>query len=147
MFTKDMADINALKKAAKPYAGDGKTGVHNIVLANWNVVDLEIAFVTSSSDEADKSASFIDFAALQKTGRGFEIVFFEAKHFSNGALRASGDAVPKVIGQIERYKNLLEEQLRRDIRQLPSGLWQPIRNLQRTCRTAPRATRDTQGYR
>ena len=35
-------------------------------------------------------------------------MFFEAKHFSNGALRASGDAVPKVIGQIERYKNLLE---------------------------------------
>ena len=109
MFTKNMADINALKKAAKPYAGDEKTGVHNIVLANWNVVDLEIAIAASSRDEEDKSAPRIDFAALKKTGPGFEIVFFEAKDFSNGALRASGDADPKVIGQIERYKNLLEE--------------------------------------
>ena len=108
MFTKDMADINALKKAAKPYAGDEKTGVHNIVLANWNVVDLEIAIAASSRDEEDKSAPRIDFAALKKTGPGFEIVFFEAKDFSNGALRASDGADPEVIGQIETYKNLLD---------------------------------------
>jgi hypothetical protein len=105
MFTKNLADTDDLKKAAKRYAGSEKTGVHNIVLANPNIVDLEIAFAASSSD----SASLIDFAALKKTDRGFEIVFFEAKDFSNGALRASGDADPKVIGQIERYKNLLEE--------------------------------------
>ncbi len=107
MFTKNMADINALKKAAKPYAGDEKTGVHNIVLANPNIVDLEIAFAAGSSDEADKSASLIDFAALKKTGPGFEIVFFEAKDFSNGDLRASGGADPKVIGQIDKYSGLL----------------------------------------
>ena len=105
MFTKNLADTDDLKKAAKRYAGDEKTGVHNIVLANSNVVDLEIAI---SSDEEDKSAPRIDFAALKKTDRGYEIVFFEAKDFSNGDLRASGGADPKVIGQIERYKNLLD---------------------------------------
>ena len=109
MFTKNMADINALKKAAKPYAGDEKTGVHNIVLENWNVVDLEIAFAASSRDEEDKSAPRIDFAALKKTGPGFEIVFFEAKDFSNSDLRASGDADPKVIGQIDKYSGLLRD--------------------------------------
>ena len=101
MFTKNLADTDDLKKAAKRYAGSEKTGVHNIVLANPNIVDLEIAFAAGSSDEADKSASLIDFAALKKTGQGFEIVFFEAKDFSNGDLRASGGADPKVIGQIE----------------------------------------------
>ncbi len=143
MFIKNLADTDALKKATKRYAGPEKIGVHKIVLANWNIVDLEIAFPGSSSDEADKSPPRMDLAALKKTDRGVEIVFFEAKHFSNNsALRASGDADPKVIGQIERYKNLLEEQLRRNILQLPSGLSQPIRST-RTCRTAPRAARDT----
>ncbi len=103
MFTKNLADTDDLKKAAKRYAGSEKTGVHNIVLANPNIVDLEIAFAASSSD----SASLIDFAALKKTDRGFEIVFFEAKDFSNGDLRASGGADPKVIGQIDKYSGLL----------------------------------------
>ncbi len=115
MFTKNLADTDDLKKAAKPYAVPEKTGVHNIVLANPNIVDLEIAFAASSSDEADKSAPRMDLAALKKTGRGFEIVFFEAKHFKNNKeLRARGDADPKVIGQIERYKNLLKEKDNRD---------------------------------
>ena len=109
MFTRNLTKIDALKKAAEPYAGPEKTGVHNIVLRNPNIVDLEIAFATSSSDEADKSAPRVDFAALQMTDQGAEIVFFEAKDFTNPELRKSGGADPKVIDQIERYSDLLRD--------------------------------------
>ncbi len=59
--------------------------------------------------EADKSAPRVDFAALQMTDQGAEIVFFEAKDFTNPELRKSGGADPEVIDQIERYSDLLRD--------------------------------------
>lgn len=104
-FVEDLIGINDLKQAAKPYAETEKIGVHEIVSRNWNVLDVEIAF----GESANLSAPRADFAVLRKTEKGENIVFFEAKHFgkSKGALRAEGDAEPKVIGQIGRYADLL----------------------------------------
>ena len=107
VFTQSLAEIDALKTAAGPYAGAEKAGVHDVVLSNWNVVDIEIAFATGSNDETESSAPRVDFAALQRRNHHVEIVFFEAKDFTNRELRRRGDAAPEVIGQIETYSRLL----------------------------------------
>ena len=108
-FTRTLAEIDALKTAARPYAGAEKAGVHDVVLSNWNVVDIEIAFATGSDDATESSAPRVDFAALQVRGRHTEIVFFEAKDFTNPELRRRGDANPDVVDQIETYSRLLSD--------------------------------------
>ena len=109
LFTQSLAEIDALKKAAGPYAGAEKAGVHDVVLSNWNVVDIEIAFATDSNDETASSVPRLDFAALRRRNQHVEIVFFEAKDFTNPELRRRGDANPEVIDQIETYSRLLRD--------------------------------------
>ena len=109
MFTGSLVDLDALKTAARPYAGLEKAGVHDVVLSNWNVVDVEIAFATGESDESETSVPRVDFAVLQQRNRHVELVFFEAKHFTNSELRAGGCADPKVVGQIDGYAALLRD--------------------------------------
>ena len=109
MFTGSLVDLDALKTAARPYAGLEKAGVHDVVLSNWNVVDVEIAFATGESDKSETSVPRVDFAVLQQRNRHFELVFFEAKDFTNTELRAAGCADPKVVGQIDGYAALLRD--------------------------------------
>ena len=95
-------DVKKLKAAANPCAGAEKTGVYEIICANGNILDTEVGFSTPRS--------YVDFAALVEVEQGVKIVFFEAKRFTNQELRSGGaDPKPKVIGQIERYKCLLEK--------------------------------------
>lgn len=100
-FIEDLTDIDVLKRAAKPYAGPEKIGVHEIVLSNSNVLDVEIAF--------RRKRKRIDFSILRGTRDGVNIVFFEAKHFDSQELRARGDTEPKVIRQIKQYTDLLKK--------------------------------------
>ena len=109
LFLRDFNNIGDLKRAVQPYAGAEKTGVHDILISNHNIVDVEIAFGTGGTDEADASAPRVDFAAVQDSDEDAEIVFFEAKYFDNKALRASGDAKPDVVRQIETYSRKLRE--------------------------------------
>ncbi len=92
-----------LKLSAKRYAGNEKKGVHEILLKNKHILDVEIAI----SD--GKTASRIDFAALRngKAGQAC-IVFYEVKHFDNKELRSEGGKIP-VVEQIRRYRSLLEQ--------------------------------------
>ena len=94
-------DVKKLKVAADCHAGPEKTGVYEIICANGNILDTEVGFSTPRS--------YVDFAALIEEEQGVKIVFFEAKHFTNQELRTSGNANPKVICQIERYKCLLKK--------------------------------------
>ena len=106
-FLGDIGKIDSLKKAATPYAGDEKTGVHDILSANNNILDVEIAF---GKDESATGAPRLDFAAIRKSGEEAKIVFFEAKHFKNhNALRKSGDAKPEVVKQIATYRSKLRD--------------------------------------
>ena len=107
LFMRHIDNVGDLKKAAEPYAGNEKTGVHDILIANHNILDVEIAFGIAGNEESDPSASRIDFAAIRESGEGAEIGFFEAKHFDNiSELRAAGEAKePKVVEQIKRYSN------------------------------------------
>ena len=122
LFTNSVDNIDDLKKAAQPYAGEEKTGVHNILRSNHNILDVEIAF---GNDEADPSVPRLDFAAITESGDGANIVFFEAKRFDNKELRARGDANPKVVRQIETYSRRLiknHDQVRVSYRQVCRNL-------------------------
>lgn len=109
LFHADLSDVAALKRAAAPYVGDEKAGVHQIVLSNPNVVDVEVTFGLEGNGEKAPATRRIDFAALRPTAAGAEIVFYEAKLFSNKEMRATGDTLPPVAGQIEGYRRLLVE--------------------------------------
>ena len=102
-FVKDIASVDDLKRAARPYAEEEKKGVHAIILKNPGVVlDVEIAI----SD--GRTARRIDLAAMHRVNGGIQVKFYEAKHFSNRELRAKGGD-PQVIGQIRAYQQLLSK--------------------------------------
>ena len=110
LFLDSLSDVESLKKAVQPHAGGEKSGVHDILAANNNILDVEIAFGGGGRGEPGPSAPRVDFAAMRPDDGGAEIVFFEAKHFDNhSALRARGDNPPKVIKQMEAYARKLDE--------------------------------------
>lgn len=109
LFIGDVSDVAALKRAAAPYAGDEKAGVHRIVMSNPNVLDVEVAFGVNGDGEAAPSTRRIDFAALRTAADGAEIVFYEAKQFANKEVRAGGETFPPVVGQMEGYRALVAE--------------------------------------
>ena len=110
-FTENLGCREALKNAAKAYAGVEKRGVSDILRANKNVLDVEIALGEDPQSEEDPEPKEgrVDLVALKKTKRGIDLVFFEAKHFANSEIRAKGDSEPKVVKQVKRYARLLKE--------------------------------------
>ncbi|KAF0117627.1 MAG: hypothetical protein FD149_1066 [Rhodospirillaceae bacterium] len=110
LFCTEVSNVRSLKRAADPYAGGEKDGVHKIVMSNPNVIDVEVALSIEGNGEDASAAKRIDFVALSPAADGAQLVFFEAKLFSNkGVLRAEGDDEPQVVKQIEDYRNLLVE--------------------------------------
>lgn len=116
--------------AATNLAGSEKLGLHALLIASPHVIDVEISLEgVDDTDEQPDGASLaaeqaageagvsslatrsrqdrLDVATLKRSGAGVKVVFHEAKHFSNGELRASAGRVPKVAGQIERYRRTL----------------------------------------
>jgi hypothetical protein len=106
LFHSDLSDVPALKRAAAAYVGEEKKGVHQIVLSNPNVIDVEVTFGIEGNETDGPATRRIDFAALRPAGDGSEICFYEAKDFTNKELRAKGDDIP-VLNQIEGYRKLL----------------------------------------
>lgn len=109
LFLPDLANLQALKRAADAYSGGEKSGVHQIVMSNPNVIDVEIAFGAENETTGSITANRIDFAALRRQPSGLEVVFYEAKQFANKELRAAGDDVP-VFGQLRRYESFLRSE-------------------------------------
>ncbi|NYZ11609.1 hypothetical protein HL658_03535 [Azospirillum sp. RWY-5-1] len=107
-LTQDIGDVQSLKAAAKPYAGAEKIGVHNIVMSNPNIVDVEVAFAVAGM-KGDAGNPRVDFAAVHEMANEVRLVFYEAKLFSNAEARAGGDAPPRVVEQIGRYASLLRQ--------------------------------------
>jgi len=99
-----------MKKAASLFSGLEKTGCHEIAVRNPMVIDCEIAFpgVDEPIQDGDKKgAPRIDLACVEPYGDHARLVFWEAKHYSNGELRAAGEQPPPVCGQIATYRNYL----------------------------------------
>jgi hypothetical protein len=109
LFNTDLSNLSAMKHAANPYVGEEKLGVHQVVMSNCNIIDVEVALGPETSDEEDKSAQRIDFVALRSTNDGAEVVFYEAKCFMNRReLRAKGGDAP-VVNQIRGYQRTINQ--------------------------------------
>lgn len=105
------ATLAKMKTAAGLFAGPEKTGCHEIILANPAVIDREIAFpgiIPPDDGGPDETAGQVDLLSLEPDGDAVRLVFWEAKHFTNGDLRARGANVP-VCKQIARYRQYLSE--------------------------------------
>lgn len=98
--------LKKLKRAADLFSGLEKQGVHAIAQFNENIVDVEITLDATGLDTKRKHPR-IDIAAFEHRPEGVELVFWEAKLFINPEVRAKGPASPKVVGQIEEYKQVL----------------------------------------
>jgi hypothetical protein len=122
LFIPNFSDLDPVKRASRPYVGEEKYGVSEIIAANPNIIDVEVAFGDSGdwTDEDEESAPRsegsqaprnprIDFVAVQESGNVPKLVFFEAKHFRNQELRAKGKGKPHVVKQIEVYEDLLKK--------------------------------------
>ncbi|MBB3810203.1 MULTISPECIES: hypothetical protein [Hyphomicrobiales] len=113
-----METLNDMCRAASRYAGMEKAGLHPMLVGNPDVIDVEIALTRLSSpgddgDEevvsSDRTQDRIDAAIAMTDKNGVPTVrFYEAKHFTNSALRASGDNFPDVVRQIADYEKALK---------------------------------------
>lgn len=104
------ATLDKMKKAAGLFSGLEKAGCHEIAVGNPAVIDCEIAFpgVVSMEDGGiDKTAPRVDLAVVEVDGENARLVFWEAKHFSNGELRAAGDKPAAVCRQLKVYEKYL----------------------------------------
>jgi hypothetical protein len=109
--------LEAMLVASAKYSGAEKSGLHPMLLGNSSVIDVEVALsrsgtvedsVQEDTSEAVGKADRIDAAIAVLSAEGTpEIRFFEAKHFTNSALRASGATEPKVIRQVANYEKAL----------------------------------------
>ena len=124
--------------AAAALVGPEKAGLHPLIQVSPNIIDVEVALAgepeggtVADPDAADESAAEarvpvldalsakapqarhdrIDVASLETRGHPSEawLVFHEAKHFSNPALRAAPKKRPPVLGQIDRYQGSLHK--------------------------------------
>lgn len=105
------ATLDKMKRAAGLFPGSEKTGCHEIILANPQVIDREIAFpgiISPNNGGPDEMAGLVDLLSLEPDGDTVRLVFWEAKHFTNGDLRARGADVP-VCKQVKRYRQYLSE--------------------------------------
>jgi len=129
-----------MKRAAAALSGLEKTGLHALVQASPNVVDVEIALTGAASatapveqDEAEADAALLapdaetpaasaqprlrqdrlDVASLEERGVPSEawLVFHEAKLAANPGLRST--TTPAIVAQVARYRASLTAQAER----------------------------------
>jgi hypothetical protein len=96
--------LNKLKTAAGLFAGDEKRGVHDIVISNNSVVDVEIAMQAGDVQDVG-SLPRADIAAFEKDKEEIHLVLWEAKTFYNNELRTAGKK--NVVDQIKKYKKVV----------------------------------------
>jgi hypothetical protein len=100
-----------MKTAAGLFSGPEKTGCHEIAARNFMVIDVEITFpgkVSMEDGGDDKRGPRVDLASLETDGDEARLVFWEAKHFSNGELRSAGGPAP-VLHQVKIYEKYLSD--------------------------------------
>jgi hypothetical protein len=103
-----LADFEDLKYWTDMLGDVEKAGVHRILRANNNIVDVEIALYGGSKED-DLQSARIDFAAVQQENGEIFLRFFEAKDYSNSGLRAKEPAIPAVLKQINQYQKVLDQ--------------------------------------
>lgn len=112
-----METLKEMCKAASRYAGVEKAGLHPMLAGSADVIDAEIALTRLSLPDddgeeetgaSDRRQDRID-AAIAILEKGVPTIrFYEAKHFTNPALRATGENFPDVVRQITDYEKALK---------------------------------------
>lgn len=99
------AEVAKWIDTALTYASAEKRFVDDLVGANPGVLDLEMGLPASDAlDGSDRVAPRMDIVLVDNDpANGVTIAFWEAKCANNTELRASGETMPKVVGQLERY--------------------------------------------
>lgn len=102
-------------RAASDLAGAEKSGLHPMIMGSPAVIDVEIALGRAQENEiigstadgtgspVNRNLDRLDVATLERQGTDIAVVFHEAKHFTNAALRARSGA-PAVVDQLHRYR-------------------------------------------
>lgn len=98
--------LSKLKRAADLFSGMEKQGVHAIVRANEDIVDVEIR-LDAKDLGTERNQPRMDIAAFEQRSDDVKLVFWEAKLFANKELRVSGSSEPKVVRQIKEYEQVL----------------------------------------
>ena len=88
---------------AESHASAEKRFVDDLVAANPGVIDLEMGLPANDEPGSDRVAPRMDVVVAQVDGGAPGIAFWEAKCANNPELRISGDAAPKVLGQLAKY--------------------------------------------
>ena len=103
--------LKKMKAAAELFADDEKKGCHEISVRNPNVIDVEVAFPGKYVFEGkEKAAPRVDLAAVELDGADARLVFWEAKTYDNGELRAKSEKVTApVCAQVARYRTILTQ--------------------------------------
>ncbi len=92
-------------RKANKHSGDEKRFVDQVVAANPNVIDLEMALPGISRGKTSR----IDLVALESDGDGWRIVLWEVKRVGDGRARSEADTEPKVVAeQLDRYNTWVE---------------------------------------
>lgn len=115
--------LSDMIRSAADLAGAEKSGLHPLIVGSSKVIDVELSLLRASSsvDESlpdtdvlsagttsiDRSHDRLDVVTVENRGGKPFIVFYEAKHFSNPALRAKSE--PAVLTQIVRYQATLRQ--------------------------------------
>ena len=102
-----------IKKRAEQYADDEAIGVSALYSfsphpenmdGRYYLVDIEIVFDAASDEENianERKTDRIDILLYDNQER--QLLFCEAKHYSNPEIWVGGDDIPKVINQLEKY--------------------------------------------
>ena len=93
---------------ANDHGGREKEFVDLVVARNPNVIDLETGLPAYSKE---RTAPRMDLVALEclGNGKGWQVVFWEAKLVTNGEARCQGESrEPKVVAQLREYTKWLE---------------------------------------
>ncbi|MGA8616063.1 MAG: hypothetical protein WB760_31120, partial [Xanthobacteraceae bacterium] len=108
------ATLDRMKSAANYFSGSEKKGCHEIAVGNPAVIDCEITFPgrMTLGNGKEINAARVDLASLEAVGtEAARLVFWEAKHFSNGDLRAAGKQPAQVVYQVKGYESYLAANL------------------------------------
>lgn len=78
--------LHQMMRAAMPFAGPEKSGLHPLLVGDPAIIDVEIALTREAMEDRDNQRQDrLDAAVIRNTAAGPEIVFCEAKHFTNQA--------------------------------------------------------------
>lgn len=101
--------LTDMMRAASDLAGPEKTGLHPLVINAPHLIDVEVSIERVQDQDLDSGTAQdrIDAVTLEERAGQITVVFHEAKHFTNSAIRAKVGTAPPVVEQIRRYRKTI----------------------------------------